>query len=112
MSQPALTRPEAAASASKDPLLQPFKLRHLHLKNRVISTCHEPAYSEDGFPKERYRLYHVEKAKGGCAMTMIGGSAVVSLDSPQASAICAPAPTQSFPGSDSSPMRCTHMTAP
>jgi 2,4-dienoyl-CoA reductase-like NADH-dependent reductase (Old Yellow Enzyme family)/thioredoxin reductase len=84
MSQPAPTRPEAAASASKDPLLQPFKLRHLNLKNRVISTCHEPAYSEDGFPKERYRLYHVEKAKGGCAMTMIGGSAVVSLDSPQA----------------------------
>jgi 2,4-dienoyl-CoA reductase-like NADH-dependent reductase (Old Yellow Enzyme family) len=84
MSQPATTRPEAAASASKDPLLQPFKLRHLSLKNRVISTCHEPAYSEDGFPKERYRLYHVEKAKGGCGMTMIGGSAVVSLDSPQA----------------------------
>jgi len=84
MSQPATTRPEAAASASKDPLLQPFKLRHLNLKNRVISTCHEPAYSEDGLPKERYRLYHVEKAKGGCAMTMIGGSATVDVDSPQA----------------------------
>jgi N-methyl-L-proline demethylase len=84
MSQPALTRPEAAASASKDPLLQPFKLRHLNLKNRVISTCHEPAYSEEGLPKERYRLYHVEKAKGGCAMTMIGGSATVDVDSPQA----------------------------
>ncbi|HVO03061.1 MAG TPA: NADH:flavin oxidoreductase, partial [Candidatus Cybelea sp.] len=51
---------------------------------RVISTCHEPAYSEEGMPKERYRLYHVEKAKGGCAMTMIGGSATVDLDSPQA----------------------------
>jgi 2,4-dienoyl-CoA reductase-like NADH-dependent reductase (Old Yellow Enzyme family)/thioredoxin reductase len=84
MSQPAPNPPGAAASASKDPLLQPFTLRHLRLKNRVISTCHEPAYSEDGFPKERYRLYHVEKAKGGCGMTMIGGSAVVSLDSPQA----------------------------
>lgn len=84
MSQPALSRPEAAASASRDPLLQPFKLRHLNLKNRVISTCHEPAYSEEGMPKERYRLYHVEKAKGGCAMTMIGGSAVVDVDSPQA----------------------------
>ncbi len=84
MSQPASNPPKAAASASKDPLLQPFKLRHLHLKNRVISTCHEPAYSEDGLPKERYRLYHVEKAKGGCAMTMIGGSATVDVDSPQA----------------------------
>jgi len=84
MSQPATTSPKTAVSASKDPLLQPFKLRHLHLKNRVISTCHEPAYSEDGLPKERYRLYHVEKAKGGCAMTMIGGSATVDVDSPQA----------------------------
>ena len=72
-----MTQPASAASASRDPLLQPFRLKHLALKNRVISTCHEPAYSEDGLPKERYRLYHVEKAKGGCAMTMIGGSATV-----------------------------------
>ena len=35
-------------------------------------------------PKERYRLYHAEKAKGGIALTMIGGSSVVSPDSPQA----------------------------
>jgi len=67
-----------------DPLLQPFRLRHLTLKNRLMSTAHEPAYSEDGMPKERYRLYHVEKAKGGIAMTMTAGSAVVSRDSPAA----------------------------
>ena len=35
-------------------------------------------------PKERYRLYHVEKAKGGIALTMTAGSAVVSRDSPPA----------------------------
>ena len=80
MNQPA----RVAEATSRDPLLQPFQLKHLTLKNRVISTCHEPAYSEDGLPKERYRLYHVEKAKGGCAMTMIGGSATVDVDSPQA----------------------------
>ena len=74
----------AMRSAAKDPLLQPFTLKHLTLKNRIISTSHEPAYSEEGMPKERYRLYHVEKAKGGCAMTMIGGSATVDKDSPQA----------------------------
>ena len=34
--------------------------------------------------KERYRLYHAEKAKGGIALTMIGGSSVVAPDSPQA----------------------------
>ena len=35
-------------------------------------------------PKDRYRLYHREKAKGGIAMTMTAGSAVVSRDSPPA----------------------------
>ena len=66
----------------KDPLLQPFQLRHLMLRNRLMSTSREPFYSEDGMPKDRYRLYHVEKAKGGIALTMTAGSAVVSPDSP------------------------------
>ena len=35
-------------------------------------------------PKDRYRLYHVEKAKGGLGMTMTAGTAVVSPDSPPA----------------------------
>lgn len=69
---------------SNDPLLQPYRLKHLTLKNRVMSTSHEPAYSEDGMPKERYRLYHAEKARGGMALTMTAGSAVVSRDSPAA----------------------------
>ncbi len=67
-----------------DPLLTPYTLKHLTLRNRVMSTSHEPAYSEDGMPKERYRLYHVEKARGGAALTMTAGSAVVSRDSPPA----------------------------
>ena len=67
-----------------DPLLQPYRLKHLELRNRFLSTAHEPAYTEDGLPKARYRHYHAEKAKGGIAMTMIGGSAVVAPDSPQA----------------------------
>ncbi|QPC86874.1 NAD(P)-binding protein [Mesorhizobium sp. NBSH29] len=69
---------------SADPLLQPFQLKHLRLKNRIMSTSHEPAYSEDGMPKARYRLYHAEKAKGGMALTMTAGSALVSRDSPAA----------------------------
>lgn len=69
---------------SKDPLLQPFQLKHLTLKNRIMSTAHEPAYSEGGMPTERYRLYHVEKARGGIALTMTAGSASVSRDSPPA----------------------------
>lgn len=70
--------------APQDPLLQPYQLKHLTLRNRIMSTAHEPAYSEDGLPKERYRLYHLEKAKGGIAMTMIGGSSIISPDSPEA----------------------------
>lgn len=69
---------------SGDPLLQPFQLKHLTLRNRIFSSAHEPAYSEDGMPKDRYRLYHVEKVKGGVGMTMTAGSAVVSPDSPPA----------------------------
>jgi 2,4-dienoyl-CoA reductase-like NADH-dependent reductase (Old Yellow Enzyme family)/thioredoxin reductase len=65
-----------------DPLLQPFKLKHLTLRNRLIITAHEPAYAEDGMPKARYRAYHVERAKAGIAMTMTAGSAAVSRDSP------------------------------
>jgi len=64
-----------------DPLLTPFTMKHLTLRNRIVSTSHEPAYSVDGLPKDRYRAYHVEKAKGGVGLTMIGGSAIVSPDS-------------------------------
>jgi 2,4-dienoyl-CoA reductase-like NADH-dependent reductase (Old Yellow Enzyme family)/thioredoxin reductase len=66
----------------QDPLLQPFQLKHLTLRNRVMTTSHEPAYPEEGMPKERYRAYHVERAKGGVALTMTAGSAAVSRDSP------------------------------
>ncbi|MDF1606760.1 NADH:flavin oxidoreductase [Hoeflea sp. YIM 152468] len=65
-----------------DPLLQPYKLKHLTLKNRIMTTSHEPAYPEDGMPKDRYRAYHVERARAGIAMTMTAGSAAVSKDSP------------------------------
>ncbi|MGV1905904.1 oxidoreductase [Agrobacterium cavarae] len=67
---------------SNDPLLQPFQLKHLTLRNRIIVTAHEPAYPEDGMPKDRYRAYTVERAKGGVALTMTAGSAAVSKDSP------------------------------
>ncbi|MCJ8054738.1 NADH:flavin oxidoreductase [Shinella curvata] len=67
---------------SNDPLLQPFQLKHLTLRNRIIVTSHEPAYPEDGMPKGRYRAYTLERARGGVALTMTAGSAAVSKDSP------------------------------
>jgi len=69
---------------SPDPLLQPYQLKHLTLRNRIITTAHEPAYAEDGMPKHRYRAYHLERARAGIAMTMTAGSASVSRDSPPA----------------------------
>ncbi len=70
--------------AGNDPLLQPYRLKHLTLRNRIMSTAHEPSYADAGMPTDRYRLYHVEKAKGGIALTMTAGSAVVAEDSPAA----------------------------
>ena len=67
---------------SNDPLLQPFRLKHLTLRNRIMTTSHEPAYGDDGMPKDRYRLYHLERARAGVAMVMTAGSASVSRDSP------------------------------
>ncbi len=88
MSKTAVKSPAAAKGARKaqparrDPLLQPYRLKHLTLKNRIMTTAHEPAYPEDGLPKDRYRAYHEERAKGGVALTMTAGSAAVSKDSP------------------------------
>ncbi|WP_068117041.1 FAD-dependent oxidoreductase [Tropicimonas marinistellae] len=67
-----------------DPLLQTYRLKHLTLRNRLMTTSHEPAYTEDGMPKARYIAYHAERAKGGVALAMTAGSAVVSRDSPPA----------------------------
>jgi N-methyl-L-proline demethylase len=67
---------------ASDPLLQPFRLKHLTLKNRLMITSHEPAYPEDGMPKDRYRAYHAERARAGVALTMTAGSASVARDSP------------------------------
>ncbi|WP_245480504.1 NADH:flavin oxidoreductase [Neorhizobium sp. NCHU2750] len=46
-----------------------------------MSTSHAISYGEDAMPKERYQLYHEEKAKGGIGLTMFGGSSNVSPDS-------------------------------
>lgn len=67
---------------SRDPLLQPYQLKNLTLKNRIMITSHEPAYPEDGMPKDRYRAYHEVRAKAGVALTMTAGSAAVSRNSP------------------------------
>jgi 2,4-dienoyl-CoA reductase-like NADH-dependent reductase (Old Yellow Enzyme family) len=76
-SRPAATRPPPS-----DPLLEPLTIKELVLKNRLMSTSHACGLEEEGAPKERYQLYHEEKAKGGLALTMFGGSSNVAPDSP------------------------------
>ena len=66
---------------SPDPVLQPFELKGLVLRNRIMSTSHAPGYAEGGLPGRTYQLYHEEKAKGGIALTMFGGSSNVAPDS-------------------------------
>ncbi|SNB68616.1 2,4-dienoyl-CoA reductase [Arboricoccus pini] len=68
--------------AAFDALLKPLTIKGLTLRNRVMSTSHAPSYGSDGKPKERYQLYHAEKAKGGIGLTMFGGSSSVAVDSP------------------------------
>lgn len=63
-------------------LLEPFTLKSLRIRNRIVSTAHAPAYAVDGLPLDKYQLYHEEKAKGGVGMVMFGGSSTVSVDCP------------------------------
>lgn len=59
-------------------LFTPGRIGGLTLKNRFVGSAHEPAYGEGGLPLERYQAYLEEKAKGGVALVMFGGSAMVS----------------------------------
>jgi len=70
------------AQSNKDPLFQPLQIGHLTLKNRIMSTSHASGMDDNGMPAVRYQRYHEEKAKGGLALTMFGGSSNVAADSP------------------------------
>ncbi|MCR9112082.1 MAG: FAD-dependent oxidoreductase [Rhodobacteraceae bacterium] len=70
-----------ARPTTRDPLLQPFRLAHLELRNRIMSTSHAIGFGEDGMPAGRYQRYHEAKAQGGIGLTMFGGSTNVSRDS-------------------------------
>lgn len=69
-----------------DPLLEPFRLKHLKLRNRIMSTSHACGLGNfDHMPGESYQAYHVAKARGGLSLTMFGGSSYVSTGSNWAS---------------------------
>ena len=70
------------AIVAKDPLLQPLTIRHLTIRNRIMSTSHACGLEQGGMPAEAYQRYHEEKAKGGIGLSMFGGSSNVDIDSP------------------------------
>lgn len=72
--------PAVAPAGRADPLLRPLQVGRLTLRNRIMSTSHETALDEGGLPLDAYQRYHEEKAKGGLALTMFGGSARISAD--------------------------------
>lgn len=65
-----------------DPLLQPLTLKNVTFRNRIMSTSHSEGFSNQGMPTEPLQRYHEEKARGGIALTMFGGSSNVAPDSP------------------------------
>jgi 2,4-dienoyl-CoA reductase-like NADH-dependent reductase (Old Yellow Enzyme family) len=70
------------ASLVKDPLLRPLNIGKLQLRNRIMSTSHACGLEVGGMPEDAYQSYHEEKARGGLALSMFGGSSNVDRDSP------------------------------
>src|SRR5262245_22474279 len=65
-------------------LFTPCRVGSLMLRNRIVSTGHAEAMAEDGKPGARLAAYHEAKARGGAALTIIGGSTSVHPSSPAA----------------------------
>ncbi|NGO50830.1 NADH:flavin oxidoreductase [Allomesorhizobium camelthorni] len=76
-----LTRLRTATPRAADPLLAPLRIKKVTFRNRIISTSHASTLDEGGMPGERYQAYHEAKALGGLALTMFGGSSMVTSDS-------------------------------
>jgi len=63
-------------------LFSPFRVGGLTLRNRIVSTGHAEAMAEEGKAGPRLAAYHEAKARGGAALTIIGGSTSVHPSSP------------------------------
>src|SRR5215813_12302025 len=65
-------------------LFSPIRVGAVTLKNRIYSSGHAEAMAESGRPGARLTRYHEAKARGGCALTIFGGSSSVHSSSPAA----------------------------
>src|SRR5262249_41228927 len=71
-----------ATGMSPQHLFTPFRLGHVTLRNRIVSTPHATRFGKDGYITERYIRYHQEKARGGAGLIQCFGSASVHPSSP------------------------------
>src|SRR6266536_3284990 len=65
-------------------LFTPLRLGPVTAKSRIFSSGHAEALADDGKPGPRLCAYHEAKARGGAALTIIGGSTSVHPSSPAA----------------------------
>ena len=61
-------------------LFTPLTIKHLEIRNRLLSTSHSPGYAVGGRITERYLRYQEEKARGGIGLTQFGGATAVSIE--------------------------------
>ena len=61
-------------------LFSPLTIKHLRIRNRLLSTSHAPGYAVGGRITERYLRYQEEKARGGVGLTQFGGATAVSIE--------------------------------
>src|SRR5919197_6033856 len=77
-------REEPAIPHAFRALFTPVRVGAVTLKNRIYSSGHAEAMAEGGRPTARLTRYHEAKARGGCALTIVGGSSSVHPSSPAA----------------------------
>ena len=58
-------------------LFEPLAIRGHRLRNRIVSSAHNPNGDVDGVISEKHVRYHVRKARGGAGLIMTFGSASV-----------------------------------
>lgn len=61
-------------------LFTPLTLRGREIRNRIVSSAHNPNWDADGVISEKHVEYHVRKAQGGAGLVMVFGSAMVHRD--------------------------------
>lgn len=71
---------DPSQGTAQDPLLQPFTLGGVTIRNRIFSTGHALSHAVSGKPTATTLHYQMEKAKGGIGLSFVGGSSTVSAD--------------------------------